>query len=1513
MLHLKKYFSLFMLFAWSMAFSQNEQTKWYFGQYTGLDFMTSPPGLITSSAMNAFGDCASIADGNGNLLFYTDGVTVYNQSNAIMANGSGLNGNNNSCQTCIIARKPGSINLYYIFTVQGQYGLAGLNYSIVDMSLAAGQGSVTVKNASLYSGSCSEQITGTMHCNGIDIWIVVHESSSLNFRSYLLTSAGVNTTAVVSTVVAGYGHQGSMKFSPNGKKLGAASDYQGVFLYDFDNSTGVVSNPLRLNPNSSSQCFGCEFSPDGSKFYAGYLPVISYFSSLMEWDLCAGAPSAIVVSGTAVSGTVLGLGSMQVAPNGQIYISSGSNLLHIITNPNNGPLSCGFTTSAVATATTNTYSRGLPNFIKIPTHVPPAPFTYTVSNNYGCQAAGFTSVHNPSLTTGCPSAGYSLVATSWDFDDPASGSANTSFLANPTHTFTTPGTYTVQEVLYYTCGGYNDTIREVVNVNTPCVTVSSTSITCASLGSATAIATSTVGSFSYTWMPSAQTGSVAVGLAPGTYSLYIFYNGTGTTFTNSVTFLPPIPLTGQLSNSSNLPCNGVPTGTAAITNLAGGSSNQSYAWSLNGGPAAYTTASVSGLGAGTWNVIVTDALTGCQINNTFFITQPPPLALNLSASSPSACVSASVVLTGTNSGGTPGSGAGYTYTWTNGSVSDTYTVSQMTGGTYVYTLNSTDGNQCLISNTILVGFVNNPTITLSDIVVCQQHTGTLTPVGAISYIWNTGATGSTFTDTPLSATQYSVIGSALGCTATASASMIVIPLPVPVLNNNSPVCENGALSFSASGGQYYYWNGPNGFISNNQSCTISPAGIAANGTYTVTVTAANGCTASTSQTLIVNALPSLTISPASSSICLNTNSVTLTASGTATLFNWEPSSTATSTLNVSPSATQIYTLTGSLNGCTVNTTATVNVVPPPNPFASLSSPTTCAEAFNGSPNTITLTAGGANTYTISTPNDIYNSNPGGPITNLNTLPPHIPGASTATLYGSNGVCTVSSTAVFSIIPNPTVSVSNPTPVICAGQSFTYTSAGADSYVWSGGTPGQTLYTTGNVAVSSPSINSVFSVYGGSIGCNSAIQSTTITVNPLPTLTLSPHPAITCINSPLTLYANGTGTLYNWSPPYYLNTTQGSSVITTPPAQQSYTVVASLNSCTASAMITVSVLPLPEPVITSTQSAICIGEQLAMLASGGLTYTWTVPNNTHQFNSNLNLIASSLAYAGVYTLATTDHNGCIGVTSITIDLQNTPFGYLKNNILQNCVPFCSDFTFVPTNYSLSDLNPVSWQINNKTLPGTNNFNYCFTKAGQYFISGALSTKAGCINTVTMTIDAYEAPKADFDYSPKQPVENTDEVKFTNTSAGEKLSHFNWYFVNNDQNNRSTNKDPNYVFENAGIYPVALIVKNEWGCADSIVKTITVAPDFAIYVPDAFTPNEDGRNESFYPVTRGVKLISFSIYDRWGERLFSASSPEAGWDGTYKGEPCKEDVYVWKLEATGINDQQKSMNGFVTLYR
>jgi len=250
--------------------AQKEANMWYFGSLAGVDFNSGSPVAFGGSAMTQLEGCASISDTSGSTLFYTNGADVWNKNNVQMPNGFGLLGDNNSAQAAIIVRAPGSYTIFYIFTTP-TWGVGDMCYSIVDMSLQGGLGDITIKNTPMFTNS-TEKVTAVQHANGTDIWIVGHEFNTNNFYSFLLTPAGLNPVPVITSTGSihsgGLGFAGYMKASHNGQKLAYACtiNMNLVELLDFDNSTGIPSNPLSFI--NITEAYGLEFSPDDSKLYA---------------------------------------------------------------------------------------------------------------------------------------------------------------------------------------------------------------------------------------------------------------------------------------------------------------------------------------------------------------------------------------------------------------------------------------------------------------------------------------------------------------------------------------------------------------------------------------------------------------------------------------------------------------------------------------------------------------------------------------------------------------------------------------------------------------------------------------------------------------------------------------------------------------------------------------------------------------------------------------------------------------------------------------------------------------------------------------------------------------------------------------------------------------------------------------------------------------------------------------------------------------------------------------------
>ncbi len=453
--------SLFIFSALS-SFSQKEANIWCFGDSAGLDFNSGSPVPFNGVQMNTNEGCASIADKTtGQLLFYTDGISVWDRTHNIMPGSiPGLYGNWSSTQSALIVPLPGSTTLYYIFTVDAQAGYflvsltgyGGVAYSIVDMSLNGGLGDISTLNTTLIAPT-SEKVTAVRHCNGRDIWIVTHQWNTNSFYAYLLTNTGLSAPVITNSGIVhqdvGSGSNaeaiGHMKFSPNGKKLALVcyEELNTVQIFDFDNSTGIISNPITDTnfPNLTGQDgpYGISFSPDNSRLYVGVFGYTTFggTSYVYQYNMLAGTNAAILASKTVVNtNTTEEIGALQIGPDGKIYVAktesqTGSSYLDVIKNPNALGAACNYMSNGFYLGGIGLSNYGLPDMVESYLSVP---FTATLSYT-DCSGS-----HTVSFTDNALNGG---ISTTWNFGDPASGTSDTSSIQNPSHTFSSSSSYSV--------------------------------------------------------------------------------------------------------------------------------------------------------------------------------------------------------------------------------------------------------------------------------------------------------------------------------------------------------------------------------------------------------------------------------------------------------------------------------------------------------------------------------------------------------------------------------------------------------------------------------------------------------------------------------------------------------------------------------------------------------------------------------------------------------------------------------------------------------------------------------------------------------------------------------------------------------------------------------------------------------------------------------------------------------------------------------------------------------------
>ena len=340
-------FLIFTILFINIIYAQ-ESNNWYFGAQAGLNFATEPPIVLLDGQINQSEGCATISDNQGNLLFYTNGITVWNKNHEIMPNGTGLMGSPTSAQSSIIVPFPGqNCAKYFIVTVDHRFGTNGVRYSLVDMSLDGGMGDIVgnQKNIHLYGTSTTESICIAKHNNGTDFWVIGKPVNTGEFYTYHVSSSGFNMVPVISnTSFVPDANWGSVKMSPNNQLLAAchnqnSSSGGGVYVFSFDDTTGLIS--LIFNDSDLAirrWAYSVEFSPDNSLLY---FTRVATDPSIYQYNINV-ANNTDFVNSRQVVGTTLNdganneiIGTLQRASNGKIYVAlMNSPSLGIINNPN---------------------------------------------------------------------------------------------------------------------------------------------------------------------------------------------------------------------------------------------------------------------------------------------------------------------------------------------------------------------------------------------------------------------------------------------------------------------------------------------------------------------------------------------------------------------------------------------------------------------------------------------------------------------------------------------------------------------------------------------------------------------------------------------------------------------------------------------------------------------------------------------------------------------------------------------------------------------------------------------------------------------------------------------------------------------------------------------------------------------------------------------------------------------------------------------------------------------------
>ena len=364
------------------TFSQGEANYWFFGQNAGIDFNSETPTPINGSLSTNEG-CASFSAADGTLLFYSDGIKVWDTNGDLMPNGKNLLGDPSSTQSAIIVPRPGLGNehLFYIFTVgANDYDndgnlinpTEGLHSYTVDMNLNGGLGDIAGSAIDLSIGKNAEWTEKITSVKGADCntWIISLVNNT--FITYKIDNSGLINSAITSPVNFNASDpRGYLKVSPDGKRIASATYGEGkLYLYSFDDASGIVSNDgilLITNPEIDGYSYGIEFSPQSTKLYCSTFNGVNEnrINKLFQFDL---ENTNIVSSKYLVKSQPGYRGALQLAPNGKIYAtvpinySTGTSSLDAINSPDKLGTNCNYKLDALNLGSGRAM-QGLPPFI----------------------------------------------------------------------------------------------------------------------------------------------------------------------------------------------------------------------------------------------------------------------------------------------------------------------------------------------------------------------------------------------------------------------------------------------------------------------------------------------------------------------------------------------------------------------------------------------------------------------------------------------------------------------------------------------------------------------------------------------------------------------------------------------------------------------------------------------------------------------------------------------------------------------------------------------------------------------------------------------------------------------------------------------------------------------------------------------------------------------------------------------------------------------------------------------
>lgn len=881
---------------------------------------------------------------------------------------------------------------------------------------------------------------------------------------------------------------------------------------------------------------------------------------------------------------------------------------------------------------------------------------------------------------------------------------------------------------------------------------------------------------------------------------------------------------------------------------------------------------------------------------------------------------------------------------------------------YIVTFTDTFG--CQQFDTVHIKPLPLPTVVVSPPQeICENDSVRLFATGGGTYLWSPAA-GLNATNSripwakPLVSTTYQVIVTGLnGCKDTAFVPVQVNPLPIVDAGNDTVKCGDNGVQMSATGGIGYVWT-PSTGLSNPLSATpiATPDSSI---TYYVAITDTNGCTNIDSvhvRTFYADAGPDI-------QICIGDTTRLKAAGGIA--YAWDPSPSLINPSLSQPTVfpldtTDYYVTVTDTTGCTDRDTIQVIVNPLPITSIIFPDPYVCS----GGPAFMTATGGVGFAWS-----------PGSTIDDSTlatvTIRPVNPGPNIidstwyfVTVTDTNG-CENDDSIHIEVRLRPEIYMSNDT-FVCPGDTVPVWYQEGFGVINSYWHPSPTLLDpTMDTTLTYPLVSTYYLATVDAVwGCSNTDSVLVYVIAP----DAGPDTTI-CFEDSIELQGGG-GVIYQWKPSLGLSDPTIANPMASPPVTTTYTLIVTDSvGCTDSAMMTITVLPLP-PADAGEDVAICIFDTVQLGASGGVKYLWTpataLSNDT---------IADPMAWPSMttrYFVTVTDANNCsdVDVVNVTVNplpvvdagedtticrkqpaflratgasayiwepvtglsdpTSATPLATPDSSIQYHltgtdgngCINYDSVYvtvTQLPSAEGSPDDSICKFQITSLSVTGDGAAYRWSTgeETLEITVNPTVPTtywvvpyeESGCPgDTVFIHVHvAVDLPRAFFEPEVKDGFYHLD-VPFDNQSRFS--TNYFWKF--GDGSTDST-FEPTHTYREPGLYAVTLFADNDIGCPDSFVYEYVEVLAERIYFPNAFSPNDDGHNDFFFIPNGGFSDLEIYIFNRWGEQIYFSSDPNFRWDGRYKGQAVPEGVYVFRIVGTSFGGNKVERAGTITVIR